>query len=238
MNKEILHENVYYYEDGVQEFEQLMKTIDELDQLSAIKDKPLWGDWTSSNDKTFIYGQTQAFDLNQINQMEEPFKSKTEYIYNTIMKSMHDVCKDYADAIGDTDEPRLFPVFNIKKYNTGSAMGSHYDQLDGDKTLRYSLVIYLNDDCEGGEISFKLADYSAINEKPSVDPDYDVALKNGGVDFGVKPKAGSIIIFPSSAPYFHTAHIVKSGIKYMIPGHWIHNAMELHHSSQNSMLQA
>ena len=45
--------------------------------------------------------------------------------------------------------------------------------------------------------------------------------------FGIKPKAGSVIIFPSSAPYHHTAHLVKSGFKYMVPGHWIHNNMEL-----------
>ena len=48
------------------------------------------------------------------------------------------------------------------------------------------------------------------------------------IDFGLKPKAGSIIIFPSMAPYHHTAHIVKNGFKYMVPSHWIHNDMSLH----------
>jgi hypothetical protein len=29
-------------------------------------------------------------------------------------------------------------------------------------------------------------------------------------------------VFPPSPPYHHTAHLVKSGEKIMIPQHWIH----------------
>jgi hypothetical protein len=225
MKKQILDEKVYYYEDGVKNFDQLMKTIDELD---ALNNNEPWENWTSSNDKEHIYGQTKSFDKNQINTMEEPYKSKMAYIFDTIMESFYDVSKDYATSIGDNDEPRLFPVFNIKKYNAGIGMGSHYDQLDGDKTLRYSLVMYLNDDFEGGELSFILSEYEDLYKIPSPDLDYDIAVEKNEISFGLKPKAGSIIIFPSSAPYHHTAHIVKTGFKYMVPGHWIHNSMELH----------
>jgi hypothetical protein len=75
-----------------------------------------------------------------------------------------------------------------------------------------------------------LSDYKNIGEFPSPDLDYDVAVAKNEIDFGLKPKAGSIIIFPSSAPYHHTAHIVKTGFKYMVPSHWIHNNMELNRS--------
>jgi hypothetical protein len=227
MKKEILHEKVYYYEDGVKNFTQLMETIDELDELDG---NTSWETWTASNNKDFIYGQTKAFDINKINSLDEPYKSKMSFIYNTIMESLYEVSKDFATSIGDTDEPRLFPVFNIKKYNSGVGMGAHFDQLDGDQTLRYSLVMYLNDDFEGGEISFKLSEYKNLGEFPSPSLDYEVAVAKNEIDFGLKPKAGSIIIFPSSAPYHHTAHIVKTGFKYMVPGHWIHNNMELNKS--------
>jgi hypothetical protein len=227
MKKNILNDMVYYYEDAVLNFDKVMETIKELDIIGPSDTVPLWQDWTSSNDKTFIYGETQAFDINQIKKMSEPYKSKLEFIYTNIMQSFYNVSKDYASSIGDPDEPRLFPVFNIKKYNTGSAMGAHYDQLDGDKTLRYSLVMYLNDDCEGGEISFKLSNYEDHNKVSSPDLDYAVAVEKNQIDFGVKPSAGSIIIFPSSAPYYHIAHTVKSGFKYMVPSHWIHNNMDL-----------
>jgi hypothetical protein len=209
MNKVILEEKVYYYEDGVKNFEELMKTIDELDSLEASEGISSWYDWTASNDN----------------------KTKMAFIYNTIQESFYDVCKDYASALGDNDEPRLFPTFNIKKYAKGTSMGAHFDQLDGDQTLRYSLVMYLNDDFEGGEISFTMSDYDGILNKVSPNPDYDQALKENSMDFSIKPKAGSVIIFPSSAPYHHTAHLVKTGFKYMVPGHWIHNGMDFHRTS-------
>lgn len=230
MKKHILEEKVYYYEDGVKDFDKLMQTIDELDLLEAEAGTSSWFDWTASNDKDFIYGSTKTYDINAINNLEEPYKSKMAFVYNTIQDSFYDVSKDYAESLGDYDEPRLFPTFNIKKYKEGTSMGAHYDQLDGDKTLRYSLVMYLNDDFEGGEISFTMSDYDGIINKPTPHPDYDHPDNKNLMDFSIKPKAGSVIIFPSSAPYHHTAHLVKSKFKYMVPGHWIHNNMDLHKS--------
>lgn len=233
MNKQILEERIYYYENGVKNFDKLMQTIDEVDALDKEYGKDTWLDWTASNDKSYIYGKTKSFDINQIKNitLDKEYKEKMEYIYNTIMESLYEVSADYAKSIGDNDEPRLFPTFNIKKYNAGIGMGSHFDQLDGDKTLRYSLVMYLNDDFDGGEISFFLSDYEDVKKVPSPDLDYDIAMSKGQIQFGIKPKAGSVIIFPSAAPYYHTAHIVKTNFKYMVPGHWIHNNMELHQSS-------
>lgn len=222
MNRHILEKNVYYYEDGIQNFKEIMNTLNELEKS---KDLNFWQGWTSSNDKNFIYGETMPFDKDSISSLDDVYRDKMMFIYENIIKSMYDICKDYALDHGDFDEPNLFPVFNIKKYNTGMSMGAHFDQLDGDKTLRYSLVLYLNDDCEGGEISFKIVDYEGILHQSSPELDYNEAVINKSIDFGIKPKAGSIIIFPSSAPYHHTAHLVKKGFKYMIPGHWIHNLM-------------
>ena len=228
MKKNILEEKVYYYEDAIDNFDELMLTISELEDLSKKDSVDFWGNWVSSSSEEHIYGKTKAFDLSSIEKMNEPYKSKMLFVYHNIMDSLYNVSKDYATSLGDNDEPRLFPTFNIKKYDTNTGMGSHFDQLDGDKTLRYSLVMYLNDDCEGGEISFTLSDYTDLNNRPSPELDYTEAVKNNNVDFGIKPKANSVIIFPSSAPYYHTAHLVKSGFKYMVPGHWIHNDMPMH----------
>jgi len=80
-------------------------------------------------------------------------------------------------------------------------MGPHVDnffdedQEDG-TNLALSLVIYLNDDCEGGEIEFR---------------EQGILLK---------PEAGSMIIFPSKRPYFHEAKQVAKGFKYMSTGFW------------------
>jgi hypothetical protein len=241
MNKEILDPKVYYYTDVIDDFEKFQSTLKELDFLDSENEFSVnvWNPWTSSNDKSFIYGETKTFDINAINKINGEVGKKSKYIYDSTMKALYNVCKDYATSLGDFDEPRLFPTFNIKKYNTGMGMGAHFDQLDGDKTLRYSLVMYLNDDCEGGEISFQLKDYNggwtsadgfSKGSAPAVDLDYDVSVAKGAIDFGLKPKANSVIIFPAFPPYFHTAHRVKSGFKYMVPGHWIHNEMDLYKS--------
>ncbi len=241
MNKEILDPKVYYYTDAIDNFDKFQTVLKELDSLESdnATGVNIWNTWTASNDKEFIYGETKTFDINAINRAGGEIGEKSKYIYDSIMTTLYNVCKDYATALGDFDEPRLFPTFNIKKYNTGMGMGAHFDQLDGDKTLRYSLVMYLNDDCEGGEISFQLKDYNggwtstegfSKGAAPAVDLDYDISVANGAIDFGLKPKANSVIIFPAFPPYFHTAHIVKSGFKYMVPGHWIHNGMDLNKS--------
>lgn len=240
MNKEMLDPKVYYYTDAIEDFDNFQKILKDLNSLEENLDLNVnvWKDWTSSNDKDFIYGATKTFDINAINRLDGEVAEKSKYIYDAIMNTMYNVCKDYASSLGDFDEPRLFPTFNIKKYNTGMGMGAHFDQLDGDQTLRYSLVMYLNDDCEGGEISFQLKDYDGgwtssdgwVRGAPHVDLDYDIAVEDKAIDFGVKPKANSVIIFPAYAPYFHTAHTVKSGFKYMVPGHWIHNNMDLNRS--------
>lgn len=243
MNVEKLDPKVYYYTDAIQDFDVFQQTLKDLDSLGSSSDVNVWQPWTSSNDKTFIYGETKTFSIDEINRVDGEIGQKSKYIYDAIMKTLYDVCKDYASSLGDFDEPRLFPTFNIKKYNTGMGMGAHFDQLDGDQTLRYSLVMYLNDDCEGGEISFQLKDYDGgwnsadgwVSGAPHVDLDYDVSVANKAIDFGVKPKANSVIIFPAYAPYFHTAHTVKSGVKYMVPGHWIHNHMDMYPSNKGGM---
>jgi hypothetical protein len=238
MNKEILDPKVYYYTDAIEDFGKFQSTLKDLDSLESKNGfgVNVWNTWTASNDKSFIYGETKTFDINSINRLNGEIAEKSKYIYDSIMTTFYNVCKDYATSIGDFDEPRIFPTFNIKKYNTGVGMGAHFDQLDGDKTLRYSLVMYLNDDCEGGEISFQLKDYDggwtssdgfSKGSAPAVDLDYDISVANKAIDFGLKPKANSVIIFPAFPPYFHTAHLVKSGFKYMVPSHWIHNQMDL-----------
>lgn len=226
MKKQILEENVYYYEDGVQDFDKLMETLKELEALESANGLISWDDWMSCSGQEYHYGDNKSFDPEEIEKLEEPYKTLKSFIHQTLMNSFIAVCKDYASDKGDNDEPRLFPVLNIKRYHPGTFMGSHFDQLEGDKTLRYSLVMYLNDDHEGGEISFKLSDYEGLLQGSSHE-DYEEAIKTGSIDFGIKPKAGSVIIFPSSAPYHHTAHVIKSGYKYMVPSHWIHNNMEM-----------
>jgi len=212
MDKKILHDKIYYYENVMPNFDDFNKALEHYNN---------WEEWTACGDVPYLYGEQKSIIPNK----SDEYKS---YVYNAIKDAFYNVSKDYAESLGDYDEPKLFPTYKIKKYMTGASMGAHYDQSFGDTSLRYSFVMYLNDDYEGGEISFKIVDYFEPSERPDVDPDYNEAIRLKQIDVGIKPKANSIVIFPSSAPYFHTAHIIKSNVKYMIPGHWIHNNMEFH----------
>jgi hypothetical protein len=205
MDKEILEEKVYYYTNVIEDPKKLVEAIEN-------DNKNPWGEWMACSGQAYVYGT----DKNIVESLEN------DYIYKTLQKAFDDVARDYAKAQGITDEPKLFPQYPIKKYMPGTYMGAHFDQQEGDERLKVSFVMYLNDDYEGGEISFTIASPEGVLTQPSPESDFEEAKNNGNYSFYVKPKAGSIIVFPPSPPYHHTAHLVKSGEKIMVPQHWIH----------------
>jgi hypothetical protein len=221
MNREILEEKVYYYTNVIDDPKKLVEAIEN-------DNKDEWGEWMACSGQHYVYGTDKTIALT------EDANEKDQYIYNTLQKAFDDVARDYAKAQGITGEPKLFPQYPIKKYQAGTFMGAHFDQQEGDERLKVSFVMYLNDDYEGGEISFIIKSPDGpISDggKPTgvpisyggPDPDMEIAKNNPeSFTFFVKPKAGSVIVFPPSPPYHHTAHLVKSGEKIMVPQHWIH----------------
>ena len=208
MDREILEEKVYYYTNVIEDPKKLVEAIEN-------DNKDEWGEWMACSGQHYVYGTDKSISE------ADPSDEKNTYIYSTLQKAFDDVARDYAAAHGITDEPKLFPMYPIKKYMAGTFMGAHFDQQEGDERLKVSFVMYLNDDYEGGEISFTIRDPKGPIQGPTPDSDFEKA-DTSAYHFAVKPKAGSIIVFPPSPPYHHTAHLVKSGYKYMVPQHWIH----------------
>jgi hypothetical protein len=208
MDREILEEKVYYYTNVIEDPAKLVEAIDK-------DNEDPWGEWMACSGQHYVYGTDKTIYA------PETDDEKTNYIYNTIRDAFDVVAKDYAAAQGITDEPKLFPMYPIKRYEPGTFMGAHFDQQEGDERLKVSFVMYLNDDYEGGEISFTISSPDGILQQAGPTPDFAEAERTGNYTFAVKPKAGSIIVFPPSPPYHHTAHLVKSGMKYMVPNHWI-----------------
>jgi hypothetical protein len=71
-----------------------------------------------------------------------------------------------------------------------------YDTERGGNHFILTITMYLNDDYEGGELTF-------LNED-----DGDV--------IHYRPKAGDITVFPSAVPYWHGVERVESGNRYLI----------------------
>jgi hypothetical protein len=88
---------------------------------------------------------------------------------------------------------------SVDVLNNNMTMQYHTDFIIAEKDLpgpkfHTTCTFYINDDYEGGEIEFY------INE--------DIVTH--------KPKAGDIVIFPSSEPYYHGVKTIKSGVKLFI----------------------
>jgi hypothetical protein len=220
MQREILEENIYYYKNAIPDPKKFIEIIESTESKDYGTSLTKWNEWTSCSGEMYLYGSQKTVEPSDLEKTAYKDANPVSYIYNTITDLFYNVCKDYAISKGDMDEPIILPAFDIKKYSAGTFMGAHFDQQEGDARLRYSLVMYLNDDYEGGELSFTIEspDAPIIMGKPL--KDYSLSKETDRVTIGFKPEAGSVVIFPSSPPYHHTAHLVKSGFKYMIPMHW------------------
>lgn len=217
MERVVLEDNIYYYKNAIPDHKKFIEVLEATENKDFGSSINKWNEWTACSGEMYVYGAQKTIAPTKDEMAMPKEDSEVSYLFNTIIDLFKDICKDYAEAHGDYEKPLDLPVFDVKKYSAGTFMGAHFDQQEGDTRLKYSLVFYLNDDYEGGELSFVIESPNGplLNNSPA--EDFDLA---NNYNIGIKPEAGSVIIFPSSPPYHHAAHLVKSGYKYMIPLHW------------------
>lgn len=129
-------------------------------------------------------------------------------IIKQMQDAVHTVSYAFVKDRGLNITPNISPMLDLCKYEPGGRIGPHFDAQDGDRSLLYTIVMYFNDEQEGGEVSFSIMD----DNKGRPGDDF---LNDPNIDFWVKPKAGSALIFPSTYPYTHQSHRVTKGNKYM-----------------------
>jgi predicted 2-oxoglutarate/Fe(II)-dependent dioxygenase YbiX len=191
---EIYADRIYYYKNVIDSPDKLITQIEESD--SRLKDTdPIgtWSDWLASGGgEPYVFGSIKHTDESKL----VTGSAESISIHKTLKTALAAAGKDYAQQLKiEYIDP--MPV-SISKYRTGADMGPHVDDYGQDGVLPLmSAVIYLNDDYEGGELSF---------------PEQDVMIK---------PEAGSIIVFPSVEPFYHQSMPLKTGTKYMVPAFWI-----------------
>lgn len=101
--------------------------------------------------------------------------------------------KNYVEDF--THDSVVMDTFALVKYTEGQFFSEHSDGVENfGRAL--SIVIYLNDDYEGGELYFR------------------------NQNLTLKPVAKSMVMFPSTEEFLHEAKPVISGTKYAIVSFW------------------
>jgi hypothetical protein len=106
--------------------------------------------------------------------------------YDPQKLAVDDYCRKF-----NISELRYWEAFNFVRYFPNQHFKEHHDH-GFSYNCTVSLVTYLNDDFEGGELYFRLQDIT------------------------YKPQAGDTVIFPSNYMYPHQALPVISGTKYSL----------------------
>ena len=133
-------------------------------------------------------GRTSSgFSITKHAKVNETIKTVNDKCYNLISLAV----KNYIENFEIGEEIKHSEPYNIIRYSEGQHYVSHYDGGTG-SARSISVLVYLNDDYDGGEIEF---------------PNFQLKIK---------PKAGTLILFPSNYAYSHIAHKVVSGTKYAI----------------------
>ena len=190
MKIERLDKNIIYYKELINDIDFFISLIEDTkNDINFLSD---WKSWYAS-DSNVMYGKSREGSFSSI--LNNYNKNNNSFYITKKIKDIIDNCLDHYCKETNQDPGYLPDHFTIKKYNTESYMGPHVDteDLNDKKQPSLSMVFYLNNNYEGGQIEFPKQDIS------------------------IKPEAGSLIIFPSYQPYLHDPKPVLSGYKYMVP---------------------
>lgn len=154
-----------------------------------------WIPWQSMGSQTVVpYGKQKQGYMSSISHSPSALNSIYLDISSAVVKAAKQYEKTTGNSVGGLDQ------MSISVYDPPAAMGPHVDHEGGNSYNRVnatvSICLYLNDNYEGGEIAFR----------------------DQGIQ--VKPSAGSAVVFPSSAPYYHESRELVSGNKYLCQTFW------------------
>lgn len=205
INYEVPYGKIVYFPGVLENVDALMEKIEITNSIAVSP----WGIWYANSDvNAHAYGELKTFTRSLMHQETDPdLKAACIEIIDTLVDSMSKAAKAYAE-IHNIDQDDLDYAlsalnqegtrFGINKYYEKEFMGPHVDWNEFNSEITYTIVVYLNDDYEGGELYF-------------VDPEIDIKIK---------PVKGSIVMFPSVLPYLHQSCEITAGRKMLITHHW------------------
>jgi Rps23 Pro-64 3,4-dihydroxylase Tpa1-like proline 4-hydroxylase len=183
--------------DNGQEIIDMLNKFDE--EAISNEDPSIWEPWQDEGRDPFCYQKRLRGDK-ELNPNDKYYKYDSflnSQINQISDKALESYFQKYPFARANL-KGRERP--NILKYVHGGHLPAHQDH--GVSSRALSVLLYLNDDYEGGEITFQVSNVT------------------------VKPKAGSVILFPSNFLYVHEISEMKSGVRYSVPA-WFHNRYDM-----------
>jgi predicted 2-oxoglutarate/Fe(II)-dependent dioxygenase YbiX len=203
---EVLDLGLIYYKNIIKDPQTLILEIESLDKkineknisFSETSVRP-WTPWKNEggNKETFCL---QKF-IPQVKDIRENdiYKKEQTNISFQLFGALENTLNHYSTKLYPWAEKNIKSRehnMHLLRYDYSGYLPAHQDQ--GVSTRVLSVLLYLNDDYEGGELEFK---HSNIK---------------------IKPEPGSVLFFPSNFLYVHEVHPVTKGPRYALPN-WYHN---------------
>lgn len=145
------------------------------------------GDMHYGSNSIYSIRTSSGLSITKAARSNEVFRQINNRCYELISSAVH----NYKAMFKIEADIKYVETYGLLKYSSGEEYKYHYDG-DTESKRSISVLIYLNDDYTGGEIEF---------------PNFKIKIK---------PKAGTLMLFPSNYAYGHIAHPVESGTKYAI----------------------
>ena len=188
MNKTELGPDIWAIEDFLSK--------EELDQLIGLAESKTQKDWeyqynfdieqAASQDNKFKKGDPEFDEV--VNKKNVFWEDKMLEIPFPELKKV--LTKRTLNAFDN--QYKINEIARIQRQYSGTELKVHHDQ-GYDMTLLRAVIIYLNDDYEGGELYFTQH------------------------DLRVKPKAGTLVTFPGTDKYLHgVANVLPGKTRYVI----------------------
>ena len=203
MNPKVLDIGLVMVENAITNPQEIINKIEDLDKKRlSVGMGSVWSPWQDDGRDPFCY----QFRLSSKEDLDPryPFYNEEIELWDILTSTVDNALEEYFNLypfaranLKGRERP------NILKYVSGGELPPHQDIGVSSRSL--SVLSYLNDDYEGGEINF---------------PQSNITLK---------PKAGTIVFFPSNFIYVHTIAKMKSGVRYAIPS-WFHNRYDMYMS--------
>ena len=182
-NKEHLFPGIWVYRDVLK---KELNLIDRIESYISTNNLNWQEAYVGYKERIPEYRDCLDFKIKKLEESPRPIVDDIwQDAYDTQLPAVTDYCKMY------NVEMNYWEAMNIVKYGPGQHFQEHADH-GWSYICTVSLVGYLNDDYEGGELSF------------------------GKLGISFKPKAGDLYIFPSTYLFSHRAMPVTSGQKYSI----------------------